>query len=185
MKADYLAGELTAGKRRELRAELEPAAEAADRECERLFSQLQGAESDPTLVGIEAGLLERLDQIRAALAGQVTDAAGVDAVRATLMRVFDRFVLHKGCPHGRANLDLIGEGYWIEPIASEEIVASLAGIRQEQAENNFNQTLVYQQLFWPDTRRLSSSRAHDGGGVDFVRFNARTAGRRRSIRDPR
>ena len=26
------------------------------------------------------------------------------------MRVFDRFVLHKGCPEERANLDLIGDG---------------------------------------------------------------------------
>lgn len=86
-----------------LRADLEPVAEAADSECERLASQLQAAEADPALVGIEAGLLERLAQIRAALADQVTDAAGVDAVRAALMRVFDRFELHKGRAEQRAN----------------------------------------------------------------------------------
>jgi site-specific DNA recombinase len=142
VKADYLAGELNAAEWRELRAELEPAAEAADRECERLALQLQAAEADPTLVGLEAGLLERLAQIRAALAGQVTDAAGVDAVRAALMRVFDRFVLHKGRPVERANLDLIAEGYWIEPVTSEEVIASVAGKRRQQAENNFNDTLV-------------------------------------------
>ncbi|HEX9967923.1 MAG TPA: recombinase family protein [Solirubrobacterales bacterium] len=142
VKGDYLAGELTANEWRELRAEVEPAAAAADRECERLASQLQAAEADPTLAGIEAGLLERLAGIRAALAGQVTDAAGVDAVRAALMRVFDRFVLHKGRAEGRANLDLIGDGYWIEPITSEEVIAALAGKRQQEAENNFNRTFV-------------------------------------------
>ncbi|HVS99842.1 MAG TPA: hypothetical protein VHE08_04935 [Solirubrobacterales bacterium] len=127
MKADYLAGDLTAAEWRELRAELEPAAEAADRECERLGSQFHEAEADPALAGIETGLLERLVHIRAALAGQVTDAAGVDAVRAALMRVFDRFVLHDGPPERRANLDLIGEGWWIEPVTSEEAIAKLAG----------------------------------------------------------
>lgn len=142
VKGDYLAGDLTAGEWRELRVDLEPVAEAADRECERLSSQLQAAEADPTLVGIEAGLLERLAQIRAALAGQVTDAAGVDAVRAALMRVFDRFVLHEGRAEERANLDLIGEGYWIEPVTSEEFIGKLAGKRQQQAENNFKETLV-------------------------------------------
>lgn len=142
VKADYLAGELTAGEWRELRADLEPAAEAADSECERLASQLQAAEADPALVGIEAGLLERLAQIRAALAGQVTDAAGVDAVRAALMRVFDRFELHKGMAEERTNLDLIGEGYWIEPVTSEAFIAKLAGKRQQQAENNFKETFV-------------------------------------------
>ncbi|MFT3863980.1 MAG: recombinase family protein [Solirubrobacterales bacterium] len=142
VKADYLAGDLTATEWRELRAELEPAAEAADRECERLGSQLHEAEGDPALAGIETGLLGRLAHIRAALAGQVTDAAGVDAVRAALMRVFDRFVLHNGPPEGRANLDLIGEGWWIEPVTSEEVIAKLAGKRQQQAENNFNKTFV-------------------------------------------
>jgi DNA invertase Pin-like site-specific DNA recombinase len=151
VKGDYLAGELLAPEWRELREELEPAAQATESECERLASQLAEVEAGTDLEGVETDLIEKLAQIRAALAGRVKDAAGVDAVRAALMGIFDRFVLHQGVPAGRANLDLVGEGYWIEPVISDHAVEGLdeklrpvlARRPLEQAANNFNQTLVW------------------------------------------
>ncbi len=150
VKGDYLAGELLAPEWRELRDELEPAAQAADSECERLANQLAEVEAGPNLAGVESDLVEQLARIRAALAGKVTDAAGVDAVRAALMGIFDHFVLHRGVPSERANLELVGEGYWIEPVINEHAIEGydeklrpvLAKKPLGQAENNFNQTFV-------------------------------------------
>jgi DNA invertase Pin-like site-specific DNA recombinase len=151
VKGDYLTGELLAPEWRELRDELEPAAQAAERECERLANQLAEVEAGPNLAGVESDLVEQLARIRAALAGKVTDAAGVDAVRAALMGIFDHFVLHRGVPSERANLELVGEGYWIEPVINEHAIEGydeklrpvLAKKPLGQAKNNFNQTLVW------------------------------------------
>ena len=43
-------------------------------------------------------LLAQLAHIRAVVAGEVNDADGVDGVRAALLRLFDRFILHRGRP---------------------------------------------------------------------------------------
>jgi DNA invertase Pin-like site-specific DNA recombinase len=150
IKGDYLAGELMAPEWRELREELEPATQAADSECERLTDQLAEIEAGPSLAGMESELVEQLARIRAALAGKVTDATGVDAVRAALMGIFDCFVLRRDTPSGRVNLELVGDGYWIEPIIGEHAVEGydeklrpvLARKPLAQAGNNFNQTLV-------------------------------------------
>lgn len=150
VKGDYLAGELLAPEWRELRKELEPASQAADSECERLASQLAEVEAGPGLAGVEGELLEKLAHIRAALAGKVTDASGIDAVRAALMGIFDCFLLHRGAPEGRANLELVGEGYWIEPVINKHAIEGydeklrpvLARKPLGQAGNNFSETLV-------------------------------------------
>jgi len=150
VKGDYLAGDLLAPEWRELREELEPASQAADSECERLALQLAEVEAGPDLAGVEGELMEQLARIRAALAGKVTDANGIDAVRGALMGIFDCFRLHRGVPDGRANLDLVGDGYWIEPVISEHAVEGydeklrpvLAPKPLGQAGNNFSQTLV-------------------------------------------
>jgi hypothetical protein len=122
VKGDYLSGELTAAEWRELRSKLEPAAEAAAGARDRLAAQLAEVEAGPSLAGLESELLAKLAQVRAAITGEVTDAAGVDAARSALMRVFGHFLLHQGRPEGAANLELIAEGYWIEPVVSDEAV---------------------------------------------------------------
>jgi hypothetical protein len=105
-------------------------------------------------------LVAKLAQVRAAIAGEVRNAEGVDAARAALMRLFDHFVLHRGRPEGAAHLELIGEGYWIEPVISDQAVegydeklrpvltaAPLAGVEaipalgaSSDAENNLHQS---------------------------------------------
>jgi DNA invertase Pin-like site-specific DNA recombinase len=150
VKGHFLNGEILPAEWREFRSELEPAAEAADRERKRLADQLAEVEAGPDFADIETELVVQLARTRAALAGKVTDAAGVDAVRAALMSIFDHFVLHRGAPAGRANLDLVGSGYWIEPVISEHAIEGydeklrpvLAQKPLGQAENNFNGTLV-------------------------------------------
>jgi DNA invertase Pin-like site-specific DNA recombinase len=149
VKDDYVAGELNAAEWRELRADLEPEAQAAAAERQRLATQLAEVEAAPDLAGVESELLEQLARIRAAVAGEVSDAEGVEAVRAALLRLFDRFVLHRGVPE-RANLELVDEGCWIEPVISERAVAGydeklhpvLARKPLGKAENNCRQTFV-------------------------------------------
>ena len=70
-------------------------------------------------------------------------------MRAALLRLFDRFVLHRGTPES-AHMELVGEGYWIEPVISEHAVEGydeklrpvLARKPLGQAENNLRQSLV-------------------------------------------
>jgi site-specific DNA recombinase len=150
VKADYFAGELSAAEWRELREELQPQADAAATERDRLAAQLAGVEAGPDLGGLESELVEHLVHIRAVIAGEVNDASGVDGVRATLLRLFDRFVLYHGHPES-AHLELIGEQYWIEPVASERAIQGydeklkpvLARKPLDQAKNNSSQTLVW------------------------------------------
>lgn len=127
-----------------LRAELEPDLEAAEAEVERLRGQLAEAERQAAVNDIEAVVVERIARIRAAVAGEVKDADGAAAVRATLMRLFDGFTLREGIPDGSdpVNVELIGER-WLEPHISAEAIEGfeselpvLAKQPLETAENN-------------------------------------------------
>jgi hypothetical protein len=120
VKRDYTHGDLSAAEWRELRADLEPEAEAADAEAERLRVQVAEAESGAAMTDAEAEVLEKLASIRAAVAGEVKDSEGVAAVRATLMRLFEGFVLHPGEPE-HAHVELIGRR-WLEPLIAPQAV---------------------------------------------------------------
>lgn len=114
VKSDYLSGELTAAEWRELRAELEPSTVAASAEVERLTEQLQTHESDGAVEVAEREVYDLLRQIRETVTGSAADTAGVQAVSATLLRLFDHFTYHVGIPE-RANVELIEAHSWIEP----------------------------------------------------------------------
>ena len=69
-------------------------------------------------------MLERLGEIRRAIAGEITDAGGVDAVRAALSRLFSAFVLHpQESPHyegqGRSEPVDVGHDLMIELVVHE------------------------------------------------------------------
>jgi hypothetical protein len=86
------------------------------------------------------------------VAGEVTDAAGVAAVRSALLRLFDGFTLRRDIPD-RALIDT----RWIELLVSKKEVAGydeklrpvLARKPLEQAENNYAEALLLYQLFGP------------------------------------
>jgi len=148
VKRDYTHGELTAAEWRELRADLAPELDAAKAEAERLRERLSATEAETAISDVETELLEQLVRIRAAVAGEVTDAAGVAAVRSALLRLFDGFVLHRDIPD-RAHVELI-DTRWIEPLVSERAVAGydeklrpvLRRKPLEQAENNYAEALL-------------------------------------------
>lgn len=122
VRADYTDGEISAAEWRELRSELEPQSAAAEAERDRLEAKLQEVDDGPPLDDLEREILAQLAHIRAVVAGQVRDAEGVDGVRAALLRLFDRFILHSGLPDS-VHVELINEGFWIEPVVSEQAVA--------------------------------------------------------------
>lgn len=148
MKRDYTQGDLSAAEWRELRADLAPERDAAKAEAERLRERRSSTEAETAISDVEAELFEQLARIRAAVAGEVTDAAGVAAVRSALLRLFDGFTLHHDIPD-RAHVELI-DTRWIEPLMSEQAVAGydeklrpvLARKPLEQAENNYAEALL-------------------------------------------
>lgn len=98
-------------------------------------------------------MLRRLTEIRRAVAGEITDAQGVDAVRAALARLFKGFVIHPPAHALKAvarsgNALLVGpegrEQFALEPVLHEDVLAGFDGrgfpqLRREplgQAENN-------------------------------------------------
>jgi hypothetical protein len=99
-------------------------------------------------------VLERLADIRRAIAGEITDADGVDAVRAALARLFKGFVIHppadtlKAVARSGEALMVGPEGreeFALEPVLRDEVLAGFDGqgfpqLRREplgQAENNY------------------------------------------------
>jgi hypothetical protein len=85
IKRDYTHGDLSAADWRELRAELEPDLEAAKAQAERLRAQVADANKNAAVNDAESAVVERLAAIRVSVAGEVKDAKGAAAVRATLM----------------------------------------------------------------------------------------------------
>jgi hypothetical protein len=143
---DYSHGELGAADWQHFRSELEPEAEAAEAEAERLRAQVAAAQSGAVLDDAEAEVTEQLAQLRAAIAGDVNAAEGVEAVRAVLRRLFERFIFHPE-PPGQAHVELIGERYWIEPVVNELAIGGydekmrpvLVKKPLEQAANKYGQ----------------------------------------------
>jgi len=117
IKNDYANGELTAAEWRELRTELEPEGQDADAKVKRLKEQFASTEESVRVSDVEAELLEQLAGIRAAVAGEIDSASGLEAVRSALLRLFQGFNLHEGTPES-AHVELIG-ARWVEPLVSE------------------------------------------------------------------
>jgi site-specific DNA recombinase len=114
VERDYLAGALPADAYARLTARASEELGAAEAEAERLSASELEIERDGATLDAESETLRRLTEIRRAIAGEVREAAGVDAVRAALSRLFERFILHRAIPE-RAHVELIGEP-WIEPV---------------------------------------------------------------------
>jgi hypothetical protein len=84
---------------------------AADAEAARLRKQERRTAEGAALKDVEADALQRLADLRAAVAGEVRDADGIAATRAVLMATFEYFRLH----HGPTEDDPAREGYLLIP----------------------------------------------------------------------
>ena len=119
IRQDYKDGRLPAADWIDLRDELTAEQRSADAEVERMTSAMADVERDDELADAEQDTLALLAEIRKEIAGEIQTAAGVDAVRAALSRLFSAFIVH---PHwnpryegqGRSELVDVDQGHMIE-----------------------------------------------------------------------
>lgn len=148
VRGDYTAGEITAAEWRELRPDLESSLAAATAEREQLQRQVDAAAADTsTLAELDSAAVKMLASVRDEIAGEVTSASGIESVRASLSRLFDRFEVARVTADGSALSDAEREvmqaqareyddevlevGRWvIVPVPREEWAGELAGYRQ-------------------------------------------------------
>ncbi|MGH2966328.1 MAG: recombinase family protein [Solirubrobacterales bacterium] len=91
VQRDYQRGAIEADDWAEQRPQLIEERDAAMAAVDRLQAKLPEVESWTELEDAEGRTLERLAEIRKAIAGEVTDAKGVEAVRAALKKLFASF----------------------------------------------------------------------------------------------
>jgi Recombinase zinc beta ribbon domain len=130
IRADYRRGAIRAEDWADLRGELDDSRRAAAAQVDRLVEQEGRAREVAITADAENETIRRLSEIRAAIAGEVTDARGTDAVRAAICRLFDEFTLHRWesskTPRfvitDLAVVDQTGVSFAIEPRVRPEVV---------------------------------------------------------------
>ena len=144
VERDYLSGALSADSHERFAERVRAEIAGARAALERLRDQEAQAASGAELQDVEARTLQHLAEIRRAIAGEVRDAEGVDAVRAALARAFECFVIHRDAQSTHAELAWVGD-YTIEPVVREQAVEGYSDsmrpvLRREplqQAENKY------------------------------------------------
>jgi DNA invertase Pin-like site-specific DNA recombinase len=150
VKRDYLEGRITAEDWSEFSGELSAELSAAEAQAARLDDQLSSIERAGSLADLEAEVLEKLAAIRATLAGEVSDARGVDAARAAMQRLFEGFALAEPHPGQQVPGELAWvspSGYVLEPILQDGVVPTPEPLYT--AANNFAVGVVTIHLFAP------------------------------------
>jgi site-specific DNA recombinase len=144
VRRDYADGKLDATDWHSFRDELLGEQDATRAQADRLRDQQIEVEGWGELRDVERDTLQRLADIRAAIAGEVREAEGIDAVRAALARLFEHFIVHRDQP-GRRHVELaFVDGLWIEPVVRPQAIVGYSEsarpvLRREpldQAANN-------------------------------------------------
>jgi hypothetical protein len=120
-------GELDAADWASFRDELTVEREAAQAEADRLADSEAEVDRDSTLLDAEQEVLALLGDIRTTIAGEISDAGGVDTVRAALSRLFSSLVLHpqqspKYEGSGRAELVDVDHHLMIELVVRDTVL---------------------------------------------------------------
>jgi DNA invertase Pin-like site-specific DNA recombinase len=108
VEGDYLAGQLSAGNWERLQGRLSSELEAAGALRDRLAAQTTPRPSD-RLQDAESTVLNRFAELRQAVAGEIGSAEDVQALRAILVRLFERFTFYAG-RRSQINDDLLEGG---------------------------------------------------------------------------
>ena len=90
VKADYLAGEITASDWRELRADLDDSLAAAGAAVEQARARVEAVQVAGALTDAEAAMLAHLADLKAAVAGKVDQAPDLAALRTTIGQLIER-----------------------------------------------------------------------------------------------
>jgi hypothetical protein len=198
VRRDYQDGKLDADDWREQREQLTEELDGAKREAARLADQEREIDSWGDVCDVEAETLRKLASIRKAIAGEVKDADGIEAVRAALTRLFERFVL-----------DVDGDEATMTPVArlsqswttDEQLRPIVRPTPLDLAANNQHQGSPKRYLFapipvararWPGPRcSLHAKAAADQGpyveklcSAPLTRYKAATDAAQDSRRTP-
>ncbi len=125
VRRDYTDGKISAEDWHSLRGELEPELSAAEASLAQHEARESAAEDDAASRDVEAQTLEQLARVRAAVAGQVSSAEDVDALRAALTELFSTFTLRRtsNAPaHVAVWPELALGEYFIEPTVRPDAV---------------------------------------------------------------
>lgn len=130
VRRDYTDGEISAKEWTEFKDELEGELEAAVAEVDRLDRQRLEVEAWEGVKDAERDALEMLADIREAIASSSEEPQARDAVRAALIRLFDRFELSRVQPGTRVHADLAWQGdLIITPVPRESAVEGYTSLR--------------------------------------------------------
>jgi site-specific DNA recombinase len=91
VRRDYTNGHLTAAEWRALSGELNAEQQAADAQLEALAKRAD--QTAAARAAVQGAALERLAEVRFAIAGKIANASDLDAVRAALARMFESFYI--------------------------------------------------------------------------------------------
>lgn len=123
---DLISAEDWASFRDELTADLE----GAKAEVGRLQEQTAGAEEWAGWIDAQQATLQKLSDLRAAIAGEMSAQEDLDAVRASLTQLFDHFFIKKVQPGMRIHAELAWVGdYILEPVIREEVIEGHTPLR--------------------------------------------------------
>lgn len=127
IRRNYREGRLDADDWQSFSDEIEPEIEAARAKLARLEEHERHA-SEKALPDAEAEMMRMLANLRAAIVGEVRDAAGIDAVRAALRRIFVGFTLRRlRESYDRDVFDVslmgVGGGYELQPQLREDAIS--------------------------------------------------------------
>ena len=147
VRRDYMDDKLSAGDWKSFSDELGADQEGADAEVDRLAGQLAEIETWGDLRDAERDTLAKLADLRRAIAGEINDAAGTDAVRAALARLFKHFVVRRIKPGMRVHAELAWQGdHFLDPVAREQAVEGYTNLRP---------VFVREQLYVDQTNQAS------------------------------
>jgi DNA invertase Pin-like site-specific DNA recombinase len=130
VRRDYLEDRISAEDWASFRDELGAELQAAKAEADRLVEQAEEVERWGALHDAEQETLQKLADLRAAVAGEINDPESVAGVRASLARLFDHFVLKRIEPGQRVHAELawLGE-FYLEPVILEQAVEGYTDVR--------------------------------------------------------
>jgi site-specific DNA recombinase len=122
VERDYMDGRIDAADWQRFRDRLTSEAKAAASQAASLATSEADIARHAAAVDAEHEALRQLAAVRQAIAGDIREADGVDAVRAALTRLFDAFVIHRSIPE-LVHVELVGDSsYWIEPIVKADAI---------------------------------------------------------------
>lgn len=130
IRGDYAEGKIEAEDWASFRDELTTDLAGARAEAKHLIQRVEDIENSAALRDLERDNLTKLSDLRGAIAGEIQSAEGIEAVRAALARIFDRFVVKRIQPGVRVHADLAWQGeFYLEPVPREQAVEGYTSLR--------------------------------------------------------